>query len=390
MPLVSEMVHPGGFSFNEQRKIAINRDRGMTWEEVAAEAVTLRGETPLPRHCATIYRKFCRKVGRVRSNYHRCGRKPFKVDKKVDKFLISKLKTLRRHGPCTSTDLQIALAREMKVKVTARYIRKVIKKHGFKWLRRCQKRIYSSEAKKERLAFARRVVRLSEKEFKEQMDFSMDGVVLPMPPNEPTERMNFCRADEEFMWRKPEESFDPLLAGDDDYSKQVRLSRAVPMWGGCSPGGFAPVLFHKGKKVNKAEWAKAVRSGKLTRAIQSLKPAKPTGPWRILCDNEKFLTSATCSAAHKAQGIKLWQIPKHSPDLNPVERFWAWLRKKLRAMDLEDAMKKRPCLTKTAYIARVRAVLRSKKAQGVASRIAWSLKATCELVVKKRGAASGK
>ena len=76
--------------------------------------------------------------------------------------------------------------------------------------------------------------------------------------------------------------------------------------------------------------------------------------------------------------------------MNPVERFWAWLRKKLRAMDLEDAMKKRPCLTKTAYIARVRAVLRSKKAQGVASRIAWSLKATCKLVVKKRGAASGK
>ena len=42
-----------------------------------------------------------------------------------------------------------------------------------------------------------------------------------------------------------------------------------------------------------------------------------------------------------------------SPDLNPVEMFWGWLRKKLRSMDLEDLRKKRRPLGKTAYTARV-------------------------------------
>ena len=67
-------------------------------------------------------------------------------------------------------------------------------------------------------------------------------------------------------------------------------------------------------------------------------------------------------AAHRAAKIKLWKMPARSPDLNPVERYWAWLRRKLRAMDLQDAVAGRPTLGKTAYKARVRAVCRSKKA----------------------------
>ena len=97
-----------------------------------------------------------------------------------------------------------------------------------------------------------------------------------------------------------------------------------------------------------------------------------------------------CSTAHKDAGIELWLIPKRSPDLNPVERFWAWLRKKLRSMDLVDATKKRPALTKAAYVARVKSVVKSKKAQSIAARIAGSLKATCRVVIRKKGAASGK
>ena len=65
-----------------------------------------------------------------------------------------------------------------------------------------------------------------------------------------------------------------------------------------------------------------------------------------------------------------------SPDLNPVERFWAWLRKKLRRMDLADANAKRPVFGKTAYIARVKRVVQTKKDQQVASacaRLAQSL-----------------
>ena len=73
---------------------------------------------------------------------------------------------------------------------------------------------------------------------------------------------------------------------------------------------------------------------------------------------------------------------------NPVEKFWSWLRRRLRALDSRDAVKKRPVLSKMAYKARVRAVCRSKRAQAVASACALGLKKVCREVVKKKGAAT--
>ena len=85
--------------------------------------------------------------------------------------------------------------------------------------------------------------------------------------------------------------------------------------------------------------------------------------------------------------MTLLRIPAKSPDLNPVERFWAWLRKRLRALDLADAVAKRPVLGKTAYKARVQRV-KGQKAQRVAANCAISLRKKCREVVLKKGAAS--
>ena len=57
-------------------------------------------------------------------------------------------------------------------------------------------------------------------------------------------------------------------------------------------------------------------------------------------------------------------------------------------MDLADALKGRPVLGKTAYIERVRRVLRTKKAQDVAKSQANSLRKVCQAVVQKKGAAT--
>ena len=108
----------------------------------------------------------------------------------------------------------------------------------------------------------------------------------------------------------------------------------------------------------------------------------------MLCDNESFLRAAAVSAAHKRIGVKLLKIPAKSPDLNPVERVWAWLRKRLRAMDLADAVAKRRVLSKAQYTARVKRVLKSKKLQSVAAACARGLRKVCAEVVRKQGAAT--
>ena len=58
-------------------------------------------------------------------------------------------------------------------------------------------------------------------------------------------------------------------------------------------------------------------------------------------------------------------------------------------MDLKDAVAKRPVPGRAAYIARVRAVCRSKKAQQVAVAQAKKMKDVCKIILKKKGAASG-
>ena len=190
------------------------------------------------------------------------------------------------------------------------------------------------------------------------------------------------------MWRKRGETAKPELAGKDMCNKQVPYSRAVPMWGGIGTGGFGLVMFHKWKKVNQAEWTAAVEKGRLVEACKSARPDRQRGPWRLLCDSESFMKGKETQAAHDKAAVELWHIPPRSPDLNPVERFWGWLRKRLRAMDLADLRAGRKAVKKTALKARVRNLLKTQKAKQVAKSFVLSLPKTCAEVKKRKGAAS--
>ena len=190
------------------------------------------------------------------------------------------------------------------------------------------------------------------------------------------------------MWRKPGETATPELSGGLKYGKQTPLSRAVGLWGGISVGGFAEILFHKTKKVNTTEWVSALKTGALTTAIKSLAPLSPDGPWHVLCDNESFLSANDALREYRRSKITLWHIPPRSPDLNPIEKFWAWLRKELQRRDLADMIGRRPTLGKTAYRTRVRAVCCSAKAQRMARNLARGLKKVCKEVIDKKGAAT--
>ena len=84
----------------------------------------------------------------------------------------------------------------------------------------------------------------------------------------------------------------------------------------------------------------------------------------------------------------LWKIPPRSPDLNPIEKFWAWLRKELRRRDLEDYKNRKPCLGKVQYTERVKQVLKTATAQKEASNIAAGFRSVCKEVAQKGGAAA--
>ena len=122
--------------------------------------------------------------------------------------------------------------------------------------------------------------------------------------------------------------------------------------------------------------------------LRQFNPRIKERPWRVLCDGEKFLHSKEANAAYQRHSMSLWTIPPRSPDLNPIEKFWSWLRRELRRRDLQDYKNKKPCLTKTQYIGRVKQVLQTATAQRKAANIARGFRKVCKEVRDKGGAAA--
>ena len=389
MVVVTENVHPRGLNFFSQRKVMILRDvQGLSFKQIAQKVQNLAGKRPSPRTCCQYYHSFSASAGRRKAGYKKCGRSAWKLTPAVKKWIIQTLKKRRCEGACTCASLRLELAREWGIAAEVCTIRKYIQSQGFKWLPRGQKRKYTQQQMQQRYKFAHSVVALGPARLRQKLSFSMDGCVLTLPPRDLTDRLNLLRQSQTHMWRLKSERLSPKLAGQDMFGKQATLERSIPLWAGISAGGFAAVSFHAKKKLTKVEWVSALRAGKLVDAVKSLGPVKPNGPWHLLCDNEAFLNAADCKAEYRKLNLRLWRIPAKSPDLNPVELFWSYLRNRLRRLDLSDALRKRPALSKMAYKARVRSVLASAHAQAAAKRIAKGYIKTCKEIVRRGGAAS--
>jgi transposase len=259
MPLVSEIVHPRGLDFANRRKVVLLRDtKGLSWRKITQRVRNLKGGRPGKDLVKAVYKDFEAPAARKKYAYKNCGRRPWKITKKVESYLLLRLRALRRVVVCTSATLQREVWKKHGVDLDESTICKVLKRNKYAWLPRCQKRKYTAAVMKARLAFAHQVLQLRPGKLREKLSFAMDGVVLAMPPADLTARQNHCRYGDAYMWRKKNEAAMPELAGESSYGTQVPLARALPLWGGISAGGFAPVAFHKSKKLTSEEWVNLV------------------------------------------------------------------------------------------------------------------------------------
>ena len=213
MTEIREIISCRSMACPEHRKAYMLRYiMRFSWEKVAEQVVNLRGEHP-SWVCVkeTVQRlsvaKGCRKY-----KYSRCGRRPWKMTSAIQQFVISRLVARRATQIVTSVTLQADLSAEKGITVEASTIRKLLKRRGYRWLPRNQKRKYSDIQKRSRLAFARAVLRMSKKDLRRKLSMSLDGVVLSMPPTSDTERFNFCWGGATHMWRKRSEGNLPKLA----------------------------------------------------------------------------------------------------------------------------------------------------------------------------------
>ena len=197
MPVVSEVVHPRGLDFKNQRRVVMLRDcKKMSWDDIASEVVNRQGE-PTTADCVKLaYKRFNTKAEHSKYRYFKCGRKRWKLTAEMQNFLVQRLLQLRKKIVVTSNTLQKVLASEKGIRVNASAIRKVLKQKGFRWLPRAQKRLYKKEDMAARKAFAQSVLNLGAAELEKRFALSMDGCILTVPPADPVEAKNFCIAGE--------------------------------------------------------------------------------------------------------------------------------------------------------------------------------------------------
>ena len=368
----------------DQVYVKRKRDK-KSFPQIASEVKNMKGERPYWKVCRDAYQELTAKGYKAKKdNYANCGRKRLLTDELV-KWLIQKMLSLRMRAPCTSLDLQRFLLKEKGVEADESTIRRHLNNDGYYYLPRDQKPRYNKKERFVRVNFAKRFEDCSVEELAEEVHICLDGVVITKPPEGMIDRENYVHSDIPKVWRRHDEHDLPALQGHDKYKKQVPKARMIPLWGGLGPGGFATVLWHDERKTDSEEWSAMVRAGELTEALKAVNPGKRTGPWEVLCDNESFLDHDDSVRAYRRPRIALLHIPPKSPDLNPVEKFWGWVRKQVHIMDLADLRAGRPVPSKKDYQLRLKRLLRSQRAQQVARNFYGNLVTVSKRIVKRKG-----
>jgi transposase len=62
---------------------------------------------------------------------------------------------------------------------------------------------------------------------------------------------------------------------------------------------------------------------------EELLPRLPAGHVLVM-DNARFHRKAVVQAIAQRHGCHVLFLPPYSPDLNPIENFWAWLKTRLK------------------------------------------------------------
>lgn len=151
----------------------------------------------------------------------------------------------------------------------------------------------------------------------------------------------------------------------------------------CAIGNGKVLMWHVTPGRWNGEAARQMYSGPLRRALEKEYP-NVRGNWRVLEDNDPSGYKSTKGLAAKAEtGITTLDLPKRSPDLNPLDfSFWAMVNKKMRKTEAKWPKAKRE--TRAAYLARLKRTAQSMSSQYITN-IVGALAGRVQQVIEAGG-----
>lgn len=100
----------------------------------------------------------------------------------------------------------------------------------------------------------------------------------------------------------------------------------VMIWGGISRRGKTPLHIYrldKKEKVNKETYIECLEEN----LLESMDRKYGEGRWRFLQDNARPHVARETKEFFKDEAVKIIKNPPYSPDLNPIEQIWAWMKR---------------------------------------------------------------
>ena len=319
---------------------------------------------------ANVYKHACRSFGENYKDARKSNRgRPRKVDAQLERRILREVQQLTSQGNgFTSKDIQTNVGAV--TSMSNRTIRRVMNRHGIKYLHLRKKGILLPSDLKKRMKFTRRCSRCCLPIFwKRGISMYLDGVGFEWKTNPSAS----CAGTRAMGWRKRNQGLDLNQTGK---GKKEGKKNAYFYVGISWKKGVVMCKAYTGRMTAKRYHEHIVPA--IIKGVE--RSINPLGK-RILQDNCSIMNSQLVTDALFDMGIKKFRIPARSPDINCIENVFHKMRKTIQKDAITRNIKQESFRQFQARCARI---IRNFDKSYV-DKVIESMPRRIELIKKRRG-----